>query len=162
MQQAGIMMGGTSNKFNPKASASRAEVSSMLHRYIKLTIDPDTAQGWTLNDAGQYIYYKNGKALTSTQTIGGMKYFFNIDGTLKIGWVKEVDNWRYYSGNKTTVGWLDISDKRYYFTKDGLMLSGKWLQINSKWYYFYADGSLAKDTKVDGYEVDENGVRKIK
>ena len=162
MQQAGIMMGGTSNKFNPKASATRAEVSSMLHRYIKLTIDPDTAQGWTLNDAGQYIYYKNGKALTSTQTIGGMKYFFNIDGTLKIGWVKEVDNWRYYSGNKTTVGWLDISDKRYYFTKDGLMLSGKWLQINSKWYYFYADGSLAKDTKVDGYEVDENGVRKIK
>ncbi len=162
MQQAGIMMGGTSNKFNPKASATRAEVSSMLHRYIKLTIDPDTAQGWTLNDAGQYLYYKNGKALTSTQTIGGMKYFFNTDGTLKTGWVKEVDNWRYYSGNKTTVGWLDISDKRYYFTKDGLMLSGKWLEIDGKWYYFNADGSLAKDTKVDGYEVDENGVRKIK
>lgn len=162
MQQAGIMMGGTSNKFHPKASATRAEASSMLHRYIKLTIDPDTAQGWTLNDAGQYLYYKNGKALTSTQTIVGMKYFFNTDGTLKTGWVKEVDNWRYYSGNKTTVGWLDISDKRYYFTKDGLMLSGKWLQIDSKWYYFYADGSLAKDAKVDGYEVDENGVRKIK
>lgn len=36
MQQAGIMMGGMNNKFHPKASATRAEVSSMLHRYIKL------------------------------------------------------------------------------------------------------------------------------
>lgn len=37
MQQAGIMMGEQNNKFNPKANATRAEVSSMLHRYIKLT-----------------------------------------------------------------------------------------------------------------------------
>ena len=44
MQQAGIMMGGSSNKFSPKANATRAEVSSMLHRYIKITIDPATAQ----------------------------------------------------------------------------------------------------------------------
>ncbi|WP_066083700.1 GLUG motif-containing protein [Anaerotignum neopropionicum] len=45
MQQAGIMMGGGDNKFNPKGNATRAEVSSMLSRYIKLTINADTAQG---------------------------------------------------------------------------------------------------------------------
>jgi hypothetical protein len=162
MQQAGIMMGGTDNKFNPKTSATRAEVSSMLHRYVKLTIDPTTAQGWALNDAGQYLYYKDGKAFTGTQTIDGAKYFFNTDGTLKTGWVKDGENWRYYSGNEATVGWLDISNKRYYFTKDGLMVFGKWLQIDSKWYYFYADGSLAVSTKVDSYEVDESGARKAK
>lgn len=39
MQQAGIMIGDTDNKFNPKANATRAEVSSMLHRYIKAVID---------------------------------------------------------------------------------------------------------------------------
>ena len=162
MQQAGIMMGGTDNKFNPKTSATRAEVSSILHRYVKLTIDPTTAQGWALNDAGQYLYYKDGKAFTGTQTIDGAKYFFNTDGTLKTGWVKDGENWRYYSGNEATVGWLDISNKRYYFTKDGLMVFGKWLEIGGKWYYFNADGSLAKNTKVDGYEVDKNGVRKTK
>jgi glucan-binding YG repeat protein len=144
MQQAGIMMGGTDNRFNPKPNATSAEVSSMLHRYIKLTIDPTTAQGWAKNDAGQYLYYKDGKVLTDTQTIDGTKRFFNTDGTLKTGWVKDGDNWRYYSGNKAAMGWLDISDKRYYFTKDGLMVSGKWLQIDGKWYYFYADGVLAK------------------
>jgi hypothetical protein len=37
MQQAGIMIGGNSNKFNPQVSATRAEVSAMLHRYIRLT-----------------------------------------------------------------------------------------------------------------------------
>ncbi|MGF7145902.1 hypothetical protein HNQ56_004350 [Anaerotaenia torta] len=166
MQQAGIMMGGTGNKFNPKASATRAEVSSMLHRYIKLTIDPTTAQGWALNDAGQWLYYKGGKALTGTQTIDGVKYFFEINGTLKTGWVKDGDNWRYYSCNKALTGWWNIGSdsakKTYYFTKDGLMVSGQWLEIDGKWYYFYTDGALAKSTKVDGYEVDKNGVRKTK
>lgn len=166
MQQAGIMMGGNGNKFNPKASATRAEVSSMLHRYIKLTIDPNTAQGWALNDAGQYLYYKNGKVLTGMQIIDGVKYFFNTDGTLKISWVKDANNWRYYSGNTMLVGFWDIgtngNNKTYYFTKDGIMVAGKWLEIGDKWYYFNADGSLAKGTKINGYEVDENGVRKTK
>ena len=162
MQQAGIMMGGSGNRFNPKSNATRAEVSSMLNRYIKLTIDSATAQGWALNYAGQWLYYKDGKPLTGTQTIDGVKYFFETTGVLKTGWVKDGDNWLYYSRNKAAIGWLDISDKCYYFTKDGLMVSGKWLQIDGKWYYFYADGALAKSTKVDGYEVDENGVRKSK
>jgi hypothetical protein len=103
VQQAGIMMGGKNNQFNPKANATSAEVSSMLHRYIKLTIDPRTTQGWAKNDAGQYLYYADGKAAT-----------------------------------------------------------GKWLQIKDNWYYFYTDGTLAQNTKVDGYEVDENGVWKNK
>ena len=166
MQQAGIMMGGTGGKFNPKASATRAEVSSMLHRYIKLTIDPSTAQGWAKNDAGQYLYYKNGKALTGTQTIDGVKYFFETTGVLKTGWVKDGDNWRFYSGNIMLVGFWNLGANgesgTYYFTKDGFMVAGKWLQINGKWYYFYADGKLAKNANIDGYEVDANGVRKTK
>lgn len=141
MQQAGIMMGETDNKFNPKASATRAEVSAMLHRYIKLTIDPAAAQGWANNDDGRYMYYKDGMPLTGWQTIDGAKYFFNTDGTLKTGWVKDGGNWRYYSGNEAAVSWLEIG---------------------GKWYYFNADGSLAKSTQIDGYQVDENGVRKSK
>lgn len=39
MQQAGIMTGATDNRFNPKSNATRTEVSTMLHRYIKLTIN---------------------------------------------------------------------------------------------------------------------------
>lgn len=166
MQQADIMMGGSGNKFNPKASTTRAELSAMLYRYIKLTIDPATAQGWALNDAGQYFYYKDGKTLIGSQAIDGVKYFFETNGTLKAGWVKDGENWRFYSANNMLVGWWNIgsgdAQKTYYFDTYGNMVSGKWIQIDGKWYYFNANGSLAKSTKVDGYEVDENGVRKTK
>lgn len=162
MQQAGIMEGDSDHKFNPKSNAARAEVSAMLHRYIKLTITPSTAQNWALNDDGQYMYYKDGKALTGWQTIGGAKYYFYGTGALQTGWVKDGSGWRYYLGNKMITGWQNISGKSYYFTKDGLMAAGKWLEINGKWHYFYADGSLAKNTKIDGCEVDENGIRKTK
>jgi len=39
------------------------------------------------------------------------------------------------------------------------MLFAKWYEIGSKWYYFNTDGSLAVNTEIDGYRVDENGVR---
>lgn len=166
MQQAGIMMGSMDNKFNPKSNVTRSEVCAMLHRYIKLMINPATAQGWAINDVGQYLYYKVGEALIGTQIIDGVKYFFNTDGILKTGWVKDGDNLRFYTGNTMQVGWYDIgtnnNKKTYYFNKEGLMVSGRWFQIDSKWYYFYADGSLARNTKIGSYEVDKNGVRKAK
>lgn len=122
MQQSGVLMGSSGNQFHPKSDVSRAVASAMLHRYIKLTIDPSTAQGWTWNNAGQRLYYKDGKVLIGAQSIDGVKYVFQTDGTLKTGWI----------------------------------------ELDSKWYYFNTDGSLAINTKIDGYEIDENGVRKIK
>lgn len=41
LQQAGIMTGGTGNLFNPQSYTSRAEFASILHRYLKLTTDPE-------------------------------------------------------------------------------------------------------------------------
>ncbi len=139
MQQAGVMTGDNRNMFNPGSGATRAEVSVMLYRYIKLSIDSATAQGWTLNDAGQCFYCRDGKALSGWHDIDDARYFFNVDYTLKTGWVKDEDKWRYYSGNQMYKGWNDIG---------------------GKWYYFYKDGLLAINDTIDGYEVDENGVRK--
>lgn len=138
MKQAGIMMGDKENMFNPKSGATRAEVSVMLQRYIRLTIDPATAEGWALNDAGQYLYYKNRKAVSGWQEIEGIKYFFNTDGTLKTGWTKDEKSWRYYSGNNMLTGWVNM---------DG------------KWYHFSTEGLLETNTGIDGYRVNKNGVR---
>ncbi|EHL17146.1 hypothetical protein HMPREF9628_02242, partial [Peptoanaerobacter stomatis] len=166
MQQSGIMMGIDGNKFNPKGTATRAEVSAMLSRYIKLTITPETAQGFALDDAGKYRCYKDGKALTGKQTLNGMVYFFDESGVLQTGWVKDGNRWRYYDGAKAHKGWLhlktDGEEKIYYLNKEGLLESGKWVKIDGKWYYFYPDGTLAVNTQIDGYEVDSKGVRKEK
>ena len=166
MQQAGIMMGIDGNKFNPKGNATRAEVSAMLSRYIKLTITPETAQGFVLDDAGKYHYYKEGKALTGKQTLDGAVYFFDESGVLKTGWVKDGSLWRYYDGTKAHKGWLNLKvdgeERDYYLNKEGLLESGKWVKIDGKWYYFYPDGTLAVNTEIDGYKVDGKGVRKEK
>lgn len=69
---------------------------------------------------------------------------------------------RYYSDCKAAMGWLGISGNRYYFIEQGLMVSVKWIQIDGKLHYFNVDGTLAKNTKVDGYEVDESGMKKNK
>jgi fibronectin-binding autotransporter adhesin len=119
-------MGGANNRFNPKSPATRGEIAAMLHRLIKLSIDPDTAQGWALNDSGQWFYYKEGKALTGAQTIGGMQYFFGADGKLKTGWVLHGGYRRYYRGNKVLTGWWIIGDKvsktAYFFDDSGNLL----------------------------------------
>lgn len=166
MQQSGIMMGVEGNRFNPKGTATRAEVSAMLSRYIKLMITPETAQGFAMDDAGKYRYYKDGKALTGKQTINGVVYFFDESGVLQTGWVKDGNRWRYYDGAKAHKGWLhlktDGEEKIYYLNKEGLLESGKWVKIDGKWYYFYPDGTLAVNTQIDGYEVDSKGVRKEK
>ena len=163
MQEAEIMTGDTAGQFSPKGKATRAEVASMLMRYIKLTNTPKTAQGWTVNDSGKSLYYKEGLALTGKQIIDEVVYFFDEKGNLQTGWQKDGSHWRYYKGNKPSKGWLKLKlgeeEKTYYLNQDGLLEANKWLQIEDKWYYFYPDGSLAVNTTIDGHKVDRTGAR---
>ena len=46
MQQAGILAGKNGNKFDPKGTATRAEVATILRRFVEIVIDPQTANGW--------------------------------------------------------------------------------------------------------------------
>ena len=121
MQQAGVLSGKANNLFDPKGNATRAEAATVLHRFVEIVIDPQTANGWTQNDSGEWSYYKNGESVK---------------------------------------GWLSDDQKWYWLDNNGKMFSGGWKQIDGKWYYFYADGSMAISTKVDGYEVGADGVRK--
>ena len=44
-----------------------------------------------------------------------------------------------------------------YFDRNFVMAAGKWVRIDDKWYYFYGDGTLAINTAIDGYLVDDKG-----
>ena len=163
MQMAGVINGKDGNRFDPNGTATRAEVSAVLHRYVELVIDPATAQGWTQNADGHWLYYKDGKTLTGWQTVDGLRYYFNSDGVMHEGWKQSTDGkWYYWNTNGAAIGWAEIDKKWYYFGKDGVMLAGKWIELEGKWYYLKEDGTMAVSTTIDGYEVDDKGVRKTK
>ncbi|WP_395547454.1 MULTISPECIES: S-layer homology domain-containing protein [unclassified Lacrimispora] len=80
MQMAGVISGKNGNLFDPQGTATRAEVSAVLRRFVELAISSDTMQGWTRNDSGQWMYYENGKPLTGKKEIDGTTYTFDQYG----------------------------------------------------------------------------------
>lgn len=80
MQMAGVISGKNGNLFDPQGTATRAEMSAVLRRFVELAISNDTAQGWTMNDSGKWMYFKDGKPLTGKQDIDGGAYTFDQYG----------------------------------------------------------------------------------
>ena len=104
MQQAGILAGKKGNKFDPKGTATRAEVATVLRRFVEIVIDSQTANGWQQNDSGQWSYYRNGKPVK--------------------GWLSDDQKWYWLvkaTGMMFAGGWKQIDGKWYYFYTDGTM-----------------------------------------
>ena len=81
MQMAGIMMAKNENRFEPQQTVSRREAAVILHRLVARTMDVTTADGWTQNDSGQWMYYVNGSPVKSqTREIDGTPYAFDHYG----------------------------------------------------------------------------------
>ena len=104
MQQAGVLSGKTDNRFDPQGNATRAEAATVLHRFVEIVIDPQTANGWVQNDSGEWSYYKN--------------------GDLVKGWLSNDQKWYWLdknTGKMFSGGWKQIDGKQYYFYADGSM-----------------------------------------
>ena len=104
MQQAGILAGKNENKFDPKGTATRAEVATILRRFVEIVIDPQTANGWQQNDSGQWSYYRNGKPVKG-----------RLSDDQKWYWLDKA------TGMMFAGGWKQIDGKWYYFYTDGTM-----------------------------------------
>ena len=104
MQQAGILAGKNENKFDPKGTVTRAEVATVLRRFVEIVIDPQATNGWQQNDSGQWNYYRNGESVK--------------------GWLSEDQKWYWLdkvTGMMFAGGWKQIDGKWYYFYADGTM-----------------------------------------
>ncbi len=80
IQTAGIIQGKSKNLYDPQGTATRAEVSAVLRGFVELAIFSDTAQGWTMNDSGNWMYYENGKTVIGKNDIDGSTYTFDQYG----------------------------------------------------------------------------------
>ncbi|HJB89946.1 MAG TPA: S-layer homology domain-containing protein [Candidatus Eisenbergiella merdigallinarum] len=104
MQQAGILAGKDGGRFDPKGTATRAEVAIVLHRFVEVVIDPQTANGWAQNDSGDWYYYRGGEPVK--------------------GWLSDEQKWYWLdqsSGKMFAGGWKQIGGGQYYFHADGVM-----------------------------------------
>ena len=104
MQQAGVLAGKMGNQFDPKGNAARAEAAAVLHRFVEIVIDSQTANGWVQNDSGEWSYYKDGEPVK--------------------GWFSNDQKWYWMdktTGKMFSGGWKQIEGKWYYFCADGSM-----------------------------------------
>ena len=72
-------------------------------------------------------------------------------------WKKDSNGWWYTEGSSWSVGWKDINGEWYYFDKNGYMKTG-WVQDKNKWYYLNSSGAMAKNTTINGYILDLDGL----
>ena len=111
---------------------------------VKPPKDPAGGSWKLVNGSYSYLYSDGTKAVNCWLEIGGQWYYFNMQGIMATGWLKDGGNYFY----------LDPAT--------GSMVTG-WQQIDGKWYYFNErsdgfKGMMYADTITpDGYEVDGSG-----
>jgi len=148
LQQAGVMSGVDNNRFNPKGTATRAEVATILRNFTELVIDTGTARGWSQNETGQWMYYnQSGRKVTGWLTTSGGWYYFNTNGKLAVSVYNSPTSSTYDSvtGTVTTednsgvsfIGWRLSSNGASYTDIDGftdITKTGKFTVLSNGWY----------------------------
>lgn len=75
-------------------------------------------------------------------------------------WDKQLNTkWRYIYQGEYLTSWARINGSWYMFGEDGYMKTG-WQEYKNQWYYMDpGSGKMRKDCVIDGYRLDESGVR---
>lgn len=157
------------NGSNSGSSSSSSSSSSTSSRYYR--------NGWQ-RTGNKWRYYSNGTAKTGWFKDNNCWYYCESNGDMATGWKKIADKWYYFdaSGKMITewkyidnvwyyfdasgamlTGWNYINNEWYYFMPDGMMLSNGWYWINGLCYYFYENGVMARNTIINGFQVDSTG-----
>ena len=118
--------------------------------------------GWKEIDGIWYYFEQEcGYRLTNTrQEIDGILYCFDETGrpgTVEAERPEGEQQPAADSGAAAAVGWQQIDGSWYYFDTNGSACTG-WQEIDGSWYYFDADGRMARDTEIDGYYVNADGI----
>lgn len=126
--------------------------------------------GWNKIDNTWYYFYPGlgyeapyGAAATGWQTIDGHSFFFNSKGAMQTGWLNQAGRWYYLntvSGSlegATLKGLITRDGNTYYTDQEGVMMTG-WQKTDGYWRYFNQDGTMAVNTVIDGYQINQDGV----
>lgn len=114
------------------------------------------------DNGNTYYFDNNGIRMTGWQELEGKTYYFSETGEMAYD-NAEINGKKYYfnSDGQYITGWEELDGKQVYHSKEnGMILRNKAEKIDGVLRYFGKDGTMLKDTKVDGYVIDKNGVAK--
>lgn len=114
---------------------------------------------WHLVKDKWYHFDANGWMQTGWLSLNNTWYYLEASGAMvSQNWCRIKNVWYYFEASgRMKTGWLLLKDTWYYLQSSGAMVSGGWRWINNKCYYFAADGSMAADTWIGDYYVNEDG-----
>jgi hypothetical protein len=127
-----------------------------------------------------YYYDTFGQKVVGSHLVDGEEYYFNEEGEMQTGLIREEDNAYFYNeedGTKETglveyegntyyltdedtlyTGWKEVDGQKRYFNTDGTMRTNSMAEVDGNMYLFDGQGNLTKNTTTNGYVFDENGV----
>lgn len=127
--------------------------------------------GWYKIADKMWEYYgADGVAVTGLQTINGVTYYFNNNGIMMTGIVKEFPNYYRLDENGKLLeytsfkdGWNSF-DGKWYYVQNGEICVNRWVTSGGYKYYLRYDGTMAvgrnsvnENGKYTFYEFDEKG-----
>jgi hypothetical protein len=163
----GILNAAENRQFSPDQPVTREEMALILQNYTKAVMSCPlsiTRDAIDYDDNGSIeSAYK--KAVTAMQQAGVIMGEKNNNFNPKNNVTRAQASIILQRLAKLTIdpasaqGWARNDGGQYMYYKDGKAFTGWYNEgTNGKRYYFYADGILAVSTRVDGYEIDEDGV----
>ena len=119
--------------------------------------------GWFKNYNNLMCYYtSNGYAGKEGWRKHNNKWFYiRANGIARYGWFKIGKDYYYLDktkGGRRLYGPSQVGSKRYFFDSEGRRaVTRGWKTYKDNYYYAYSDGTLAVNTTVNGFRVDQNG-----
>ena len=153
----------TSTSTSTSTSNSSANLglasASVSNSSTSTSTDILATSSWMYSNGRWWYKHANGSYTTKAwEKIDGVWYYFDDEGWMKTGWVKD-GKWYYLSeSGAMQTGWVKDNGVWYYLNQSGAMQTG-WVKDNGTWYYLDGSGAMQTGWVKDGswYYLDGSG-----
>ena len=121
----------------PSPKVTKAASKNKSKKSFK--VSPEASEGNWTSSGSNWMFLVDGNPYTGWLTdTDGKRYYFDENGIMQTGWVKDGSNWYYMNGSGVMkTGWQKLADGNwYYFYEDGHMACNETVNIGGSNYTF--------------------------